>query len=178
MQKYEPARKELIECFNGKMAAIFDVSNPASPLAYHASETALLLMDFQGMIVARGGNAAREALAKAKVMRDWALSRDIMVLHSIVDVRGKPPATCKGVERINKLLEAAAAEPSASEEPEEIAFSQRDGEYIAFKHPGHNSGAEVQGRDGDFDGAQNQKLTSVWSFYFRLRAADDNACYG
>jgi nicotinamidase-related amidase len=145
VQEYEPARKELIECVKGKMAAIFDASNPASPLAYPASQTALLLMDFQGMTVARGGDTAREALAKAKVMRDWALSRDIMVLHSVVDVQGRPPATCKGFERINKLLEAAAADPSASEEPEEIAFSQRNHEYIALKHPGHNSALKSKG---------------------------------
>ena len=145
VKKCEPARKELIESVKCNMAAMFDASNPASPLAYPASQTALLLMDFQGMIIARGGDAAREALAKAKVMHDWALSRNIMVLHSIVDVHGKPPATCKGVDRISKLLEAAAAEPGGSEEPEEIAFSRRDREYIALKHPGHNSALKSKG---------------------------------
>ncbi len=143
--KDEPVRRELVESINGKMAAIFDASNPASPLAYSASQTALLLMDFQGMIIARGGDAAKEALAKAKVMSDWALSRNIMVLHSIVDVKGRPPATCKGFERIVKLLEAAAADPNGGEEPDEIAFSQRDHEYIALKHPGHNSALKSKG---------------------------------
>ena len=145
VQEYAPARKELIECVKGKMAAIFDASNPASPLAYPASQTALLLMDFQGMIVARGGDAGKEALGKAKVMRDWALARNIMVLHSVVDVQAKPPATCKGFERISQFLATAAADPNASEEPEKIAFSQRDHEYIALKHPGHHSALKSKG---------------------------------
>lgn len=145
VQKYEPARREVIEFINGRMAAIFDVSNPASPLAYNASQTALLLMDFQGLTLTRGGDTAIEALAKAKVMRDWALSRNIMILHSVIDTHGSPPETCKGFERINQMLDAARADPSASEEPDEIAFSRQDREYIALKHPGHNSGLKSKG---------------------------------
>lgn len=145
VQKYEPARRELIECVRVKMAAVFDSSNPASPLAYDASQTALVLMDFQNLIVGRGGVMGKEALAKAKVMRDWALERKVMVLHSVVDVQRRPPAICKGSERINAMLEAAANNPRAGEEAEEIAFSQQDHEYIALKFPGHISALKSEG---------------------------------
>ena len=68
------------------MATVFDESNPASPLAYSASQTALVLMDFQGVLIERAGSAAKTALAKGAAMREWALSHEILTLHSVVDV--------------------------------------------------------------------------------------------
>ena len=127
------------------MAAIFDRFNPASPLAYGASQTALLLLDFQGFTIERCGPKGPAILAKAKRMRDWALSRKIMVLHSVVDVHGKPPETCKGAERIMGMLEGIANDPGSAKEPTEIAFSQMNGEYIALKHPGFISGLRSKG---------------------------------
>ena len=120
----------------GNMAAIFDPANPASPLAYGASKTALLLMDFQGFTVNLAGIAGMKALGKAKTMRDWAFSKNIIVVHSVVDITVKPPATFKGAERIVKMLESIKDDKDAVEEPSEIAFSKADGEYIVLKHPG------------------------------------------
>lgn len=140
-----PTSKARTGIQNPTMAAIFSRSNPASPLAYSADQTALLLMDFQGLIVDRCGSIGREALAQAVIMRNWALSRKIIVLHSVVDVHGKPPPTCKGAERITAMLESVAGDPKAAEEPTEIAFSQSNGEYIALKHPGFISGLKSKG---------------------------------
>jgi hypothetical protein len=65
------------------MAAIFDASNPASPLAYSAAQTALLLLDFQGVVIEMCGEAGQAALAKAVLMREWARSNGIIVIHSV-----------------------------------------------------------------------------------------------
>ena len=74
------------DCEQSTMAAIFDPTNPASPLAYNVSQTALLLLDFQGLIIGRCGSEGQAAVAKAKAMRDWAFAHKIMVVHSVVDV--------------------------------------------------------------------------------------------
>lgn len=145
VQKYQPVREELIERVKHSMAANFDPSDPASPLAYDASQTALVLMDFQNFIVGMCGDTGTDALAKAKVMRDWALQRKIMVLHSIVDVQAKPPPYVKGRERLNKMLENLANDPNAADEAQDIAFSQRDREYVSLKWPGHVSGLKAKG---------------------------------
>lgn len=121
------------------MAAIFSSSDPASPLAYTAKETALFLLDFQGFIVEQCGINGMGALSKAKIMRDWAFAQGIMVVHSVVDVSGKPPPTCKSVERITKMLKSVANDRDSAEEPTEIAFGKKDGEYIVLKPPGHVS---------------------------------------
>ena len=145
VQKYQPAREEIIERFKVRMAAAFDATDPSSPLAYDASQTALVLMDFQNFIVGLCGGIGRDALAKAKVMREWALEQKMMVLHSVVDVRAQPPPTTKGGERLNGLLDQFLKDPSGKEEPVEVAFSQRHHEYISLKWPGHVSGLKAQG---------------------------------
>ncbi|KAK3052285.1 hypothetical protein LTR09_006495 [Extremus antarcticus] len=128
------------------MAAIFDPSNPASPLAYDASQTALLLMDFQGLTISRCGPPGQAALQTAAAMRKWALKHQIMVVHSVVDVNSTPPPICKGAERISKMLAEAAQDKSAAEEPTEIAFSQSNrGEYIVLKQPGFISALKSTG---------------------------------
>ena len=126
------------------MAAIFDPANLASPLAYDASKTALLLLDFQGFIVERcpGGKAA---LAKAKIMKEWALSHKVMVVHSVVNVHGKPPPTCKGAERIFKMIESISGDREAAEEPPAIAFRKADGEFSVLKQPGFISAVKSDG---------------------------------
>lgn len=118
------------------MAAVFDSSNPASPSAYNASQTALLLLDFQNFIIDRLGADGAAAVGKAKQMLEWALENKIMVIHSLVDATGKPPKTSKGFERITNLLAEVAKDPRNAEEPAEIAFTNREGEYLTYKHPG------------------------------------------
>jgi nicotinamidase-related amidase len=126
------------------MAAIFDSSDPASPLAYNASQTALLLMDFQTFIVDRV-EAGKAAMDKAVKMRDWARQNDVMVVHCVVDVQGVPPATKKGAQRLTEMLTELAKDKSAIEEPTEIAFSQADDEYIVLKQPGVISALKSKG---------------------------------
>lgn len=129
-----------------KMAATLDRDNPASPLHYTSAQTALLLLDFQGFCIARCESAGTAAVAKAALLREWAMKLGIIVLHSIVNVNGAPPPTCKGAERILDLLSSIKdAGPEAAEEPTELAFSQRSGEYIVLKPPGMVSGLKAPG---------------------------------
>lgn len=145
VRKYQPAREEFLEHFKLRMAAAFDSTDPSSPLAYDASQTALVLMDFQNFIIGMCGDIGRDALAKAKIMRDWALEHKVMILHSVVDAQAKPPPTTKGAERISALLDKLSNDPIASQEPDDIAFGQRHHEYVSLKWPGHVSGLKAQG---------------------------------
>ena len=122
------------------MAAIFDPCNPASPSAYNASQTALLLLDLQGFCIDRCGQHVLSVLAKAKRMREWALAQKIVIIHSIVDVTARPPSTCKGAERIAKMLADISDDQSTAEEPPGIAFSRNEEEFLVLKHPGTVSG--------------------------------------
>lgn len=128
-----------------RMAADFDRSDPASPLAYNASQTALLLMDFQDFIVNRCGPTGQSAVATAKTMRDWALNNRIMVVHSVIDIQAKPPQTYKGADRIATMMNELAKDPDLAREPPEIAFDQSEGEYIVLKRPGQVSALKSAG---------------------------------
>ena len=128
------------------MAAIFDSTNPASPLHYDASQTALLILDFQSFIINLCGPGGKPAVAKAAKMRNWALSQDMMVLHSIVDVNSQPPSTCKVGVPIKSLLEGLKGDDSeAAKEPTELAFAHRDREYLVLKPSGANSSFKSAG---------------------------------
>lgn len=118
-----------------EMSAIFDCTDPASPLHYPVAQTALLLLDFQGLAIGLCGSGGKNATAKAKQMRDWALKKKMMVLHSIVDVKGVPPASCKGADRISQILSNVQDDRDAAEEPAELAFAQQDNEYVTLKPP-------------------------------------------
>lgn len=128
-----------------RTAPIFHASNPASPLAYTAKQTALFLLDYQGFCLAYFDDKGAAVVKKAKTMRDWAFKQGIMVVHSVVDVSAQPPATCKGAERIKGMLAQVAQDKEAAEEAAEIAFAKRAGEYIVLKHPGVVSGLKSKG---------------------------------
>jgi nicotinamidase-related amidase len=146
-QKYNPGSPSGLQVKppHTTMDLISDPADLASPLAYNASQTAILLMDFQNFIIQQCGKVGEDALGRAKTMRDWAIKHNILVIHSVVDVTGKPPPTCKGVARLNKMLEGVTQDRTAAEEPEEIAFSQSKNEYVVLKSPGHVSALKSKG---------------------------------
>lgn len=118
------------------MAAIFDSADPSSPSAYNASQTALLLLDFQNFILDRCGSEGSAALAKAKEMLDWAVTNKVMIIHGLVDATGKPLPTRKGVERLTKMMAEVVKDPRNSEEPKELASAGRQREFVLWKNPG------------------------------------------
>ena len=142
----QPADEKLI-CipFTNNMAAIFDGSDPASPLAHGASKTALILLDFQGFAIDRCGLDGRAALNKAKVIRDWAFSREIVVIHSVADVAAKPSQHVKGADRLAKMLAGIKDDETAAEESPEIAPCGRGEEYVVLKPPDVVSGLKSVG---------------------------------
>jgi nicotinamidase-related amidase len=127
------------------MSALFDASNPASPLAYDASHTALLLMDFQYFILNRCGPTGQTAVATAAIMRDWALKNGIMVVHSVIDVEAPPPETYKGADRIKMMMAELAKDSSLAAESAELATNQSEREYVVLKRPGQVSALKSVG---------------------------------
>lgn len=129
------------------MAATFNPSDPSSPLAYDASQTALLLLDFQNLIVGMLGDDGKVALAKAKTMRDWALSKNMLVLHSIIDINGEPRNDAKGRDRFPAYQAMAKQNPEAAQECRDIAAttdSDKD-EVVVLKQLGFVSGLKAKG---------------------------------
>ncbi|KAK4556872.1 hypothetical protein LTR86_005852 [Recurvomyces mirabilis] len=120
--------------------------DPSSPLHYPASQTALVLMDFQNFIVSHCGSPGAAAVSQAKVMRDWALDNGIMVVHSIIDLTGPPaPPTRKGQNRFKALFDSVKDDANAVAEHEDIAFEQRAREYLVLKRLGVASALKTGG---------------------------------
>ncbi|KAK3075465.1 hypothetical protein LTR53_001173 [Teratosphaeriaceae sp. CCFEE 6253] len=136
---------EVPEDEDSMAAAVFDSNDPSSPLHYTAQQTALLLLDFQGFIISQCGDVGPAALAVAVQMRDWACEQDVTVVHSVVDVTAQVPPCTKGAVRLTTLLSTLRDDRDAVEKPAELAFAQRNGEYIVLKPPGVISGLKSQG---------------------------------
>lgn len=127
------------------MAAKFDPSDPSSPLHYNASQTAVLLLDFQNMVIGMLGEDGKAALSKAKTMRDWALSRNIFVLHSVVDLEGEPRHDARGRDRAPTYKAMLKQNPDIVREPPELAADASKGEVVALKQIGFVSGLTSKG---------------------------------
>lgn len=126
--------------------------DPSSPLHYPAEATALLLLDFQNFVIALCGSGGKGATTKAALMREWALTNNILVLHSLVDVNGTVQALVKGRQRIIGMLSGLG--PEGGTEPSELAYlapndrKENDWarrEYVVRKPPGTVSGLESRG---------------------------------
>ncbi|KIW73323.1 hypothetical protein PV04_01454 [Phialophora macrospora] len=89
--------------------AVFDPSDPSSPLSVSPHDTALLLMDYQYMFLGRVGEGAWVSVTNiASRLRDWALEKNIVVFHCLIDISSgtKPPRHIK-TSRMWKAYEAA-----------------------------------------------------------------------
>lgn len=119
--------------------------DPSSPFYSPSSQTALLLLDFQNFTIKLCGTAGDAALAKAASLRQWALSQDILVIHSIVDVNGKVPPQTKGNTRIQNMLAGIKDDPDSAKEPPSIAAGNHNSpEVVVLKQPGVVSGLKSQ----------------------------------
>ena len=99
--------------------AMFDPSDPASPLSIAPRDTAVLLMDYQNMLLSRIGNeAASSVLGIASQLRDWALSKEMTVVHCLIDTSPgtRPPAYTKTSKKWKAYRSALAANPSLGRE--------------------------------------------------------------
>ncbi|KIW24315.1 uncharacterized protein PV07_10042 [Cladophialophora immunda] len=129
--------------------AVFSPSDPASPLSISPHETAVLLMDYQNMILARIGDvAANSVINIASQMRDWALHKEMTVFHCLVDTSpgSKPPAHSK-ISAEWKMYEAKFSEmPWLGREAESLAVRKPlDRELTVLRTPGFISALESHG---------------------------------
>nr|POF11573.1 hypothetical protein CFP56_44411 [Quercus suber] len=121
-------------------------TSAASPLHYDPTHTALLLLDFQNYTISQCGAAGAAALAEAVKLRDWALRKNVMIIHSVVDADAKPAPTCKNAEKIRGMLDTvhAQAEGEGAQVPESLAHNPKNlHELVVLKQPGIVSGLKA-----------------------------------
>lgn len=116
---------------------LFDTKDQASPGFYGPSQTALLLMDFHALFIAREDlPAGKIALRNAVELRAWAKQQGISVIHCLVDIDGKPFATCKNAAMFAQII--ATMKAGGGEEAPELL--KHAGEDVTFtRQPGHVS---------------------------------------
>ncbi|KAM3420804.1 hypothetical protein BST61_g4049 [Cercospora zeina] len=118
------------------MAAIFNRNDLSSPSAYNASQTALLLLDFQPFIIAQVEDRGTRALNMSVRLRDWALQHKMLVIHSIVDVNGQVPKTAKGASRLQQYVASLSHDQASCKEHSSIAPISNELEHTIPKRPG------------------------------------------
>ena len=97
--------------------AILKKINPASPLHYPASKTALLLLDYQNITVDFLPEQDRfTAITTAAGLRQWASENSIAAFHCLVDMNRPPKATSKMSERWNVYEKMLASNPAGAHE--------------------------------------------------------------
>jgi nicotinamidase-related amidase len=127
------------------LTATFNPEDPSTPGHYGPSQTALVLLDFQSVVIHKNaGPKAPAALQVAIKMRKWALSQGIHVVHGLVATNLDPFPTCKDVERFKLIINSVKSNGGGDEAPElleggpgnEVTFARRPGYISAFKSPG------------------------------------------
>ncbi|OAP59074.1 hypothetical protein AYL99_06372 [Fonsecaea erecta] len=129
--------------------AVFSPIDPASPLSISPHETAMLLMDYQNMVLAKIGDvAATSVLNIASHMRDWALHKEMTVIHCLIDASpgSNPPETSR-MSATWKMYEAKLVEvPWLGREAETLAVRKHPTrEFTVLRTPGFISALESHG---------------------------------
>lgn len=99
------------------LKSTFNPTDQSTPAFYGPSQTALLIMDFHQFIVDRAGERSECAAQTAGEIRQWALSKGITVIHTLIDIDDKPFPTRKNHERIAGLVETVKKD-GGYDEPE------------------------------------------------------------
>ncbi len=127
-------------------AAFLDRTVACSPLAYPASQTALLLLDYYSFFQTHVPDGDfKSVVARAAALRAWALSGSragMLVVHGLIDVRGSNEvlATHKSAARLTGFQKVMIATAGAEEEAAEIACpgpgEGSDAEILVRRKPG------------------------------------------
>ncbi|KAK8051624.1 hypothetical protein PG993_003009 [Apiospora rasikravindrae] len=122
------------------------------PSAYPAAETALLLLDYQNVLVNMiQDQAKKEKLLKSvKTLLDTARESNATIIHCLIDTAQDPPAANKAMElwyTVHKpMLESM---PDMGAEHAEIATKKSDGgaghESVSLRLPGYRSVLVAEG---------------------------------
>ncbi|KAI1421083.1 Isochorismatase-like protein [Xylaria sp. FL1777] len=105
-------------------AAIFDRTAAFSPVAYTASQTAVLLVDYYAHFESHlPAGQFKSAVERAVALRDWARSNGIFVVHGQIDVRGPSHVlqTHKSSTRLTGFQKAMMTTPGAEDEVADLA---------------------------------------------------------
>lgn len=124
---------------NNAPPIILDPQNPCSPLAFHTSQTALLLLDFHAFIVkSQPEGRGPAAVSSAAALRAWARDRGMLVVHCMIDLRATTAAERKMAKRTNGVRDRMRGEaPTTKGEVAEVEAEA--GEYIFYRPPSHVS---------------------------------------
>src|ERR1700761_4670586 len=99
--------------------AVFDPTDPTSPLSISPHETALLLMDYQNMLRGRVGEGGWASVTNiAPQLRDWAREKNITVFHCLIDTSPgtKPPGQTRTATKWKAYKAALATAPGLGHE--------------------------------------------------------------
>ncbi|KAF2638619.1 Isochorismatase hydrolase [Massarina eburnea CBS 473.64] len=131
---------------------MFDQSEASMPGHYAPTQTAFLLLDFHSLFVEKaGGTKGVSALEVAVQLRKWAKTKNIHVIHCLLDINDVPFATCKGPAGIASITQSmrdnGGEEPSTLLENShgEVTFTRKPGHVSAFKSPGFREYLEGKG---------------------------------
>lgn len=117
-----------------RQSAILDANAAASPLSIPASETALLLVDYQNMIVDRVGPSGSAAVTVAAELRSWAERQEIPVIVASVSLEQLPPAHSKSYARAGGLVELIKTNPELGEVHPDVANTTTSSQQSASHH--------------------------------------------
>lgn len=108
-----------------RAAPVFTKEDASSPSHYPASQTALILGDYQAMPISMTGASGQSAIPIAAALRAWAATHNILTIHSLMNVGGAPPPpTSKLSARWAGLEAMAAAKPELIEEVAAVANAE------------------------------------------------------
>ncbi|KAJ9642132.1 hypothetical protein H2204_002501 [Knufia peltigerae] len=127
--------------------AILSSTDVSSPLSVSPSETALLLLDYQNIAVSRLVDAAPVVLNVARQMRDWALSKDMVVYHCLVDTTpGNRPSPRNRMSLKWRMYEDKfASMPALGYEADVLSPIDPGRERMVVRPPGTVSALESAG---------------------------------
>lgn len=99
---------------------------PSSPLSIPASQTALLLLDFQNAFITHAGPTATAALAKATSLHAWAQQANIPIILASAHNGQPSPTTAKLHPRAVQLVQAFDADPTLAQVHPHLRASQTE----------------------------------------------------
>lgn len=129
------------------MASPSNSTDPGAPGHYRPSQTALLLCDFHTCFTNRIGGSDTPVVNATANLRNWALTRGILVIHNLIDKNSTPSPTAKDPGHLSGAVAAVKAdgneaelskltEPKPAGEGKEVTFTRRIGHVSALKSPG------------------------------------------
>ena len=136
--------------FTSAMAtAVFDPTDPTSPLSISPQETALLLIDYQNMLRGRMGEEAWTSVTNiASQLRDWGLSKNMHVVHCLIDTShgARPPRHTKLSTKWKSYEAAFASAPELGREADILVPRGHSAlETVVVRTPGFISALESYG---------------------------------